>query len=322
MSTTVLLSDQQVRQALEHTSLVPAMEALFRQLARGEAENHPRSIVRHTNGNMLAIMPASLPGQGVWGCKTAVFPGPHTADTVQSTVQLFDMATGALRGIVAAEHITRARTAACSAVATAALALPDASILCLLGGGSQATAHAVELCRVRPIREIRVWRRNTEACQETCRAITGLTGVPAAPAETAQQAVAGAHIVCTVTSSRTPILKGEWLSPGTHINAVGACGPVAREIDLATLRRSRVFVDSLISMPQATGDLLIPVKEEGYSMEEIAGELGSVLIGACPGRESGDRETITLFESCGLAMEDLGAALTALCTVQGTEFSF
>ena len=144
----------------------------------------------------------------------------------------------------------------------------------------------------------------------------------AAPAQGAQQAVAGAHIVCTVTTSRTPVLQGEWLSPGTHVNAVGACGPMARELDLSVLRRSRVYVDSLLSMPQATGDLLIPIREGSYRMEEIAGELGGVLTGSCPGRAGGDRETITLFESCGLAMEDIGAALAALQAAEGTPFLF
>ena len=322
MGSTTLLSDAQVRAALEPTSLAPAMDALFRQLARGEAENLPRSAIRQENGNILAVMTAALPRQGVWGCKTAVFPGPGAVDTAQSTIQVFDVDSGALRGIVAAGYITLARTAACSAVATAALAVPDTSVLCLLGGGEQAVAHAVELCRVRPIREIRVWRRDKAACQAVCRRISQLTGVTAAPAQGAQQADAGAHIVCTVTTSRTPVLQGEWLSPGTHVNAVGACGPMARELDLSVLRRSRVYVDSLLSMPQATGDLLIPIREGSYRMEDIAGELGGVLTGSCPGRAGGDRETITLFESCGLAMEDIGAALAALQAAEGTPFPF
>ncbi len=322
MSSTLLLSDQQVRAALEHTSLIPTMDTLFRQLAKGEAENLPRSVIRHTNGNILANMPAALPGLGVWGCKVAVFPGRDSARTAQSTIQIFDMDSGALQGIVAADHITLARTAACSAVATAALAVPDASVLCLLGGGGQAIAHAVELCRVRPIREIRVWRRNQEACRETCRTIAQLTGATTIPFQDARQAVDGAHIVCTVTSSPTPVLMGEWLSPGTHINAVGACGPIARELDVSVLRRSRVYVDSLMHMPNATGDLLIPVREGSYSMDEIAGELGGVLNRTCPGRLPGERNTITLFESCGLAMEDIGAALAALRIAKGTQFSF
>ncbi len=322
MDNTLLLSDAQVREALEHTSLVPEMELLFRQLAQGTAKNLPRSMMRQDNGNILAIMAGSLDRQGVWGCKTAVFPGPAAADTAQSTVQVFDMETGALRGIVAAEYITRARTAACSAAATTALALPDASVLCLLGGGSQAVAHAVELCRVRPIREIRVWRRDREACQAVCRQISGLTGVETLPFSSPEQAVSGAHIVCTVTASRTPILKGEWLSPGTHVNAVGACGPIARELETSVLLRSRVYVDSLMHMPHATGDLLIPIQEGAYSMEQVAGELGSVLTGSCPGRTPDDRETITLFESCGLAIQDIGAALAALRAAAGTQFQF
>ena len=318
----MLLSDEQVRAALEPVSLVPAMDALFRQLARGEAENLPRSAIRHSNGNILAVMTAVLRSQGVWGCKTAVFPGKDAVDTAQSTIQVFDLESGALRGIVSAQYITLARTAACSAAATAALAVPDASVLCLLGGGGQAVAHAVELCRVRPIREIRVWRRDRAACQAACRTITAHTGVEAAPADDAESAVAGAHIVCTVTASRTPVLRGEWLSPGTPVNAVGACGPIARELELSVLRRSRVYVDSLLSMPQATGDLLIPIQEGSYSMAEIAGELGNVLTGTCPGRTPGARETITLFESCGLAMEDIGAALAALQAAEGTPFPF
>ena len=111
-------------------------------------------------------------------------------------------------------------------------------------------------------------------------------------------------------------------TPGQQGMAVGACGPMARELDLSVLRRSRVYVDSLLSMPQATGDLLIPIREGSYRMEDIAGELGGVLTGSCPGRAGGDRETITLFESCGLAMEDIGAALAALQAAEGTPFLF
>lgn len=322
MNETILLNDEQVKEALSYPTLIALMESLFIGLAKKEVQMLPRSMMRHENGNMLAIMTASLPKQGVWGCKTAIFPGSAAVKEAQSTVQVFDTQTGLLKAVVSAEYITQARTAASSAVATARLAKPDASVLSLLGGGKQALSHAKAICCIRPISEIRVWCRDAARCKAACAVMEKEIGVHTVPAQSAKEGVQGADIVCTVTSSPQPILNGEWLAPGAHVNAVGACGPFSRELETSVLKRSRVFVDSLDSMPMATGDLMIPIRDGEYRLEDLAGELGDVLIGTKAGRKAGDTETITVFESCGLAMQDVGAAFEALKNAKGQTFSF
>lgn len=319
MCKTRLISDREVRQVLTIQDLIPMMRDAFADTSAGRLNMLPRSSLFHQNGNIFALMSASLPRFGMCGCKTAIFPGPAAAaaGTSQSVIVLFDIETGALRGIVSAEYITLVRTAASTAAATDALAMPGADTLCLLGAGAQAMAHAEAICAVRPIREIRVWDIAGDRAQAAADTLARQHGVRAHAAATAEDAVTGAHIVCTVTKAREPILQGEWLSAGTHVNAVGACGPIFRELDPTVMDRARVYVDSMDTAMTMAGDLLIPMKEGRFSKGQIAGEIGQVLEGVCPGRAPDDRETITLFETCGLACQDVTAACAALNKVEG-----
>ena len=317
---TKLFSDETVQSTLLFEELIPAMDQVFRDLSAGALKMLPRSALFHENGNIFAVMPASIPRLGVCGCKTAIFPGKVTAsaNTQQSVVLLFDIETGALRSIVCAEHITMMRTAAASAAATDRLACPDASVLCLLGSGRQAIGHARAIRQIRPIREVRIWSPNPVNAQAACDVLKneGFTSVHAAVS--AEMAVRGAQIVCTVSKAKEPILFGDWLSPGAHVNAVGACNPFGRELDVSVLKRGRVYVDELESVISATGDLLLPIRAGEYARAEIAGEIGAVGNGTCPGREAGDKETVTVFESCGLAVQDVAAA--SLVAENASEF--
>ena len=322
---TRLVPDEAVQQALTMSDLIPAMDQVFRGLSAGTAKMLPRSALFHPNRNIFALMPASIPDLGVCGCKTAIFPGPATAmaGTQQSVIVLFDIESGALKGIVSAEHITVARTAASSAAATNVLAMPDASVLCLMGAGNQALGHARAISQIRPITEIRFWDIDLERSKAACATLEqeGYTNVIAV--ETAEQAVRGAHIVCTVSKATEPILFGDWLMPGAHVNAVGCCSPNYRELDLSVLKCGKVYVDQMEASMASAGDLLIPMKNGEFSKDDIVGEVGAVANGTCPGRAEGDRETITVFETCGLAAQDVAAAWVAMKNAPGAEsFAF
>lgn len=135
----------------------------------------------------------------------------------------------------------------------------------------------------------------------------------------AEGAAAGADVICTVTEAAEPVLFGQWLSPGAHVNAVGAYSPFARELDVSALDRARVYLDQIEAALGAAGDLVIPMGEGRFSRDQIAGEIGAVIAGQCAGRADGDTETVTLFKSCGLAVQDVAAAWLAASSLQDTE---
>jgi ornithine cyclodeaminase/alanine dehydrogenase-like protein (mu-crystallin family) len=229
---------------------------------------------------------------GALGVKlVAFYPNNRGVPSHHAIIQLFESATGEPLVTMDGRLITEERTAAVSAVATQLLARPDAAVLALLGSGVQARSHLKALRLVRTFREVRVWspRHAGEFAREF--------GVRAAA--TAEECCAGADVVVTATSSRTPVLGGDWLSPGAHVNAVGAPRPDWRELDDAVFRRARLYVDSREAAARESGDVI------GSRAEPFA-ELGEVVAGTRPGRQSADE--ITLFKSLGLAVEDVVAA--------------
>jgi ornithine cyclodeaminase len=162
------------------------------------------------------------------------------------------------------------------------------------------------LREVRPLRRVRVWSRHPESSRRFAAEESARHGLPVEAVATAREAVEGADLVCTVTSAREPVLEGAWLAPGAHVNAAGACTPAARELDTEAMRRARLFVDRRESALAEAGDLLIPIRNGELGEDHIAGELGDLLLGRLPGRRSPDE--ITLFESLGIAVEDVAAA--------------
>jgi ornithine cyclodeaminase len=258
-------------------------------------------------------------GQNVIGAKViTVYPGNHgTAfDSHQGAVLLFDAENGSLAALLDATAITTTRTAAVSAVATRLLARETASTLAILGAGVQGHAHVHAMCAVRPIRAVRVWSRTRAHAEGLAAMARDELGLEAFVGSTGAEAVDGADIVCATTSAREPVLLGEWLSPGTHVNAVGASQRSAREIDSATVIRSRLYVDRRESALKEPGDLLVPLEDGDIGPEHIVGEIGEVLIGRAPGRR--DASEITLFKSLGLAIEDLAAAAHVLAAAERT----
>jgi ornithine cyclodeaminase/alanine dehydrogenase-like protein (mu-crystallin family) len=231
-------------------------------------------------------MPAHRSGdESTWSLKEIVIAPGNPArglDTHQGAVLLHDGETGELRAMLNASPITEIRTAAVSAVATRALARPGARTVAILGAGAQARSHAEAMRTALGDVEVRSWSRRDGG--------------------TAEAVLRGADVVCTCTSAHEPILRREWLAPGTHVNAVGASLPTVRELDTETMVASSLFVDRRESTLNESGDLLLA----GLGEEHIRAELGEVLTGTHPGRT--DAEELTVFKSLGLAVEDLAAA--------------
>ena len=238
----------------------------------------------------------------------SIFPGNRERgdESHFGAVLLFETETGRPIAYLDAAAITAIRTAAVSAVATRLLARFDAGELALLGAGVQARTRLAALREVRELRRVRVWSRRPESARRFAAEESARHRLPVEAAPSAAAAVAGADLVCTITASREPVLAGEWLSPGVHVNAVGASAAAARELDSAAVARARLFVDRRESTINESGDFLVPLREGVIAEDHIQGEIGDLLLGRIPGRRSASE--ITLFKSLGLAVEDLAAA--------------
>jgi len=306
----IVLSPSEVRRLLPMRECIELMAEVFKDLARGEAVNPLRSVVRLPKGlGLLGMMPGYMPSTGALGLKAiAVFPGNHGTeyDAHQGVVLLFDPEHGLPSAIVDASEITAIRTAAATAVATMALAREDSEDLAILGSGVQARAHLEAMSIARKIRRVRVYSPTRERRESFARHEAERYGIDVEARSSARDAVDGADIICTTTTAKEPILQGSWLAPGAHVNAVGSSIADARELDTAAVVRSRLFVDRRESTVNEAGDFLFPKKEGAIDDDHIAGEIGEVLLGQRSGRESADE--VTLFKSLGLAVEDLAAA--------------
>jgi ornithine cyclodeaminase len=286
----LILSEHDVESLLTMSECIGVMEEALAALARGEVHNPLRQGIRAPGApGLLGLMPAWRGGERpFYGLKeVCVFPeNPKRGlDTHLGVVILHSGETGEPLAIVNAAAVTAIRTAAVSAVATKLLAREDASVLAILGAGVQAKSHREAIPLVRPIREIRMCGRG----------------------DSAEEAVRGADIIVTVTNSKEPVLRREWIAPGTHINAVGSSIAAARELDGATVAAASLFVDRRESTVNESGDYLFARVEGAIGgPEHIKGELGELLTGAVEGRQSADE--LTLFKSLGLAIEDLAAA--------------
>jgi alanine dehydrogenase len=314
---TLIVNQQEVPQLLPMTECIEVMEETLKALAQGQAILPLRPVVQLPEGNMFVLMPSYLGNIQAVGSKViSVFPSNHGTqyDAHQGVVVLFDTEHGCLRAIVDATSITAIRTPAVSGVATRLLARPDAADLAILGAGTQARGHLEAMLAVRPIRRVRVWSLPSEQAQEFAQSQSERFGIPVQAVESAQAAVEGAEIICTTTSAREPILKGDWVSSGAHINAVGSSVPQTRELDTHTVVRSRLFVDRRESTLNEAGDFLFPKQEGAIGDDHIRGEIGEILTGKIAGRNSADE--ITLFKSLGLAIEDLAATQYAFVKAQ------
>ena len=298
---------------------IELMEETLVALARGELYQPLRSVVRPPDADgFMGLMPAHRGGEtAAFGLKVVcIFPGnpARGLDAHQGAVVLFDGATGEVRAIVNASAITAIRTAAVSAVATRALAREGARNLAILGAGVQAKSHLEALQALHDWEQIVVWSRT--------RAHAEQLGVEVA--DTAEDALRDADVVCTTTTSREPIVRREWLKDGAHVNAVGSSIPTTRELDTGTMAAAALFVDRRESTLNEAGDYLFPAGEGAIGPEHIRAELGEVLAGSAEGRRAPDE--LTVFKSLGLAVEDLACAQFLLQRARelgrGTEVEF
>jgi len=324
---TLLLSDKDVHALLPMAECIDVMADALKTVAMGNAQLPLRTIIRFPETvNAFGTMPAVL-GAGAdasIGAKIiTVFPGNAATpfDSHIGVVLLFDADHGALLAIADASSITAIRTAAVSGLATRLLANRDACELAILGAGELALPHLDAVCAVRPITRVRVWSRSgsgagSRAQQFAERARARHAGIEVIVAPSVRDAVEGAHVVCTITSSRTPVLEGEWLSPGTHVNAVGASLASARELNSDAVVRSRLYVDRRESALAEAGDFLVPRSEGHITDAHIVGELGELVIGTIVGRTNANE--ITLFKSLGLAVEDVAALRHIYSRAQST----
>ena len=305
-----IVSQAEVLQLLPMSECIAAMAEALKTLARGNAILPLRPIMwLPEKVGALGMMPAYLGDTKAMGLKVVtVFPGNHGTpyDSHQGAVLLFESEHGRLLAIVDASEITAIRTAATTAVATRALAREGASDLAILGSGVQARTHLEAMLLVRPIKRVRVWSRNPDHARHFAEQATGRHGIKVEPMATAREAVTGAHIICTTTAAPEPVLLGEWIAPGTHVNAVGSSVPFTRELDTAAVVKARLFVDRRESTINEAGDFLFPKKEGAIGDDHIQGDIGDVLLGRIVGRAS--EAEVTLFKSLGLAVEDLAAA--------------
>ncbi len=284
------LDESAVSGLLRMEEVIPAMEKALAAFSGGEVVQPTRVMVPVAeHEGFLGLMPAYT-GSALGTKLVAFYPHNTEVPTHHATILLFKPETGEPLATMDGRLITEVRTAAVSAVATDRLAKSDASVLAIIGSGVQARSHLEALRLVRGFLEVRVWspRRAAAFAEEH--------GVRAAAS--AEEAVRGAGVVVTATTSSTPVLFGEWLSPGVHVNAVGAPRPDWRELDDEVLERARIYVDSREAAQKESGDVI--------AAGRIFAEIGEVVSGAKPGRRSD--EEVTLFKSLGLAVEDVATA--------------
>jgi ornithine cyclodeaminase len=307
----LVLDNRQIRELLPMTECIELMADALAALARGEVYQPLRTIVRPPEARgLLGLMPAYSTGdRGAFGLKAiCVYPeNPAKGkDAHQGAVMLFSRETGELLALMNASEITAIRTAAISAVATRLLAREDAQQLAIIGAGVQSRTHLTALAAVRPIKHARVAARNIEHAQHLASEMQPRLSFPIEPVGTNEEAVRGADIIVTATSSLEPVIDRKWISPGAHVNAIGTHSPNSREIDSATMAVARIFVDRRESALNESGDYLLAAKEGLVTPESILAEIGELLIGTKTSRTSSTE--ITLFKSLGLAIEDVVSA--------------
>ena len=306
----LFVNEAGVNDLLPMRECIDLMRQALTALANGDAVLPLRSLMRLPDQNgLLGLMPGYLGAPQSFGLKVvSVMPGNHgTAyDSHQGVVMLFGVEHGEPLAILDATAITAIRTAAASGLATQVLAREDAGDLGLIGSGTQARTHLQAMACVRTLRRVRIYSRSRANAERFARDHATLAGVPIEVVASAEDAVLGADLVCTTTSAREPVFASGSLSAGAHINAVGACFPSARELDSETVRRARLYTDCRESCENEAGDYRLPLAEGAITASHLLGELGDVLIGKVAGRRTPD--DVTLYESLGIALEDLASA--------------
>ena len=312
----LFLTENDVKQVLTATMALEAVESAHRDLALGQAQDTPRARTRLPQ-TVLHILQGALPAQGVLGYKA------YTSNRSGNRflVHLFDAATGGLLAIIEADYMGMIRTGAASGVAARWLARPDAKVAGVFGAGWQAEGHVRAICAALPLAQVKVFSRRADRLAAFCLRLSEQTGVAVVPAASAEETVRGSDLVGTVTTAAQPLFDADWLEPGAHVNAAGSNALIRQELSEAALRRaSLIAVDAVPTALAEAGDLL-PLLEKGRLHSRQLVELGDVIVGRHAGRTSA--EQITVFESQGMAIQDLAVGLRVLAAARdrglGTE---
>lgn len=308
------LGPSDVRRLLPTAECIDVMADAFAALGRGEAVLPLRTVIQQPDGRgSLYVMPAFLGHPGALAVKLITITRGNEErglPTHQGVLVAFDVETGEPAALIDAEELTAIRTAAVSALATRLCARDDTGDLAIIGTGVQAASHLEAMLCVRELRRVRVYGRDRTRRNAFAEHGSGLHGIDVEPMGSARAAVEGADLICTVTASPTPVLEGDWIAPGAHVNAVGASSPGTRELDTAAVRRARIIVDSREAALAEAGDLLIPIGEGALEPDAIRAELADLVLHRREARRS--EAEITLFKSLGLAIEDAAAAARIL----------
>ncbi|MHB0871513.1 MAG: ornithine cyclodeaminase family protein [Chloroflexota bacterium] len=320
-----MLSRSDVKGLITMPEAIEALRGAFAEFSRGEADMPVRSVILiPENQGWFGVMPAYLFGSGALGLKSVtVFKG-NPARGIPATLGLtllLDPATGVPLSVMEAGYLTGMRTAAASGVATSLLAREDAAELAILGAGGQGRFHLAAMTTVRPVQRVRVFDASRENAERFRQEMQPTTSAAIEVANSPEDAVRGADVIVTTSTSKTPIVEYPWLKPGAHINGVGSHSPEAREIAGEVIANARVVVDSREAALKEAGDLLMPIADGLATAAQLSDELGEVVIGKRPGRTS--PEQITLYKSVGIAIQDMAVAnlvyRKALAARAGTE---
>lgn len=327
----LVLGRADLEKLLTPREVIDALAAAFRRHAAGLTHVPPRGVVPITGDGVLLLMPAveraeAAGGARAAGAKLVTYYADNRArgaPTIHATYVLLDGPTGRPLALLEGTYLTALRTGATSALAAEHLARPDARRLVCFGAGAQAAFQLRCLAAVRPIERVDVIGRDPVRARVFAETMGGELGIPVAVAADARAALREADLVTCATTSAAPVVTGADLRPGTHVDAVGAFRPDAREVDTETVRRARVVVDTYAGALDEAGDVLIPMKEGALSREGLTAELAELVTGTKPGRRSAGE--ITFFKSVGFALEDLATAAFAYCLARargtGTEIA-
>lgn len=305
----LFLSEDDVKKLLTVEMALEAVESAHRDLANGQAIDTPRARSRLPQ-TALHILQGALPAQGVLGYKS------YTSNRSGNRflVHLFDAASGRLQAVIEADYLGMIRTGAASGLAAKWLARPDATVAGVFGAGWQAEGHVRAICQALPLERVKVFSRHADKLHAFCQRLSGLTGVAVVPAASAEETVRGSDLLGTVTTAAQALFDAEWLEEGVHINAAGSNALIRQELSEAAIRRcDLIAVDAVPTALAEAGDLL-PLFEKGRLHPRQLVELGEVIIGRHPGRISAAQ--ITLFESQGMAIQDLAVALRLVAAAE------
>ena len=300
----LFLTENDVKKVLTATMALEAVESAHRDLALGLAQDTPRARTRLPQ-TVLHILQGALPAQGVLGYKA------YTSNRSGNRflVHLFDAATGRLLALIEADYMGMIRTGAASGVAAKWLARPGAKVAGVFGAGWQAEGHVRAICAALPLVRVKVCSRRADKLAVFCGRMSEATGVAVVPAS-AEETVRDSDLIGTVTTAAQPLFEAEWLAPGTHINAAGSNALIRQELSEATLKQAALIaVDAVPTALAEAGDLL-PLLEKGRLHARQLVELGDIIVGKHKGRVSADQ--ITIFESQGMAIQDIAVALRVL----------